>query len=236
MQAIIMAGGSGSRLRPLTNDIPKPMVPIIDRPVLELIIRHLKKHNITDIAMTLGYKADIIKSAYGDGSKFGVNIRYYVEDKPLGTAGGVKNASDFIKGEFIVISGDAVTDIDIKEMYEFHKDKGALITLACKELEDVTGMGVLKVDEDGKVIEFMEKPEHTEEKLVNTGIYIMEKRALELIPDGFYDFGRNLLPSLQSGLYAYETHNFWSDIGTLASYYMTNHFVASNPNLFGIML
>lgn len=236
MQAVIMAGGAGSRLRPLTNNIPKPMVHIIDRPVLELIIRHLKKHGITDIAMTLGYKADIIMNAFGTGENYGVNIRYFIEQEPLGTAGGVKNAADFIKGDFIIISGDAVTDIDILDMYRFHKDKNAVITLASKKVDDVTGMGVIRTDEDGKVIEFIEKPEHSEEKLVNTGIYIMGKKALRLIPDGFYDFGRNLLPSMKEGLYAYVTENFWSDIGTLASYYLTNHYVAANPNIFGITL
>ena len=236
MQAIIMAGGAGSRLRPLTNNLPKPMVPIINKPVLELIIRHLVKYNITDIAITLGYMANIIKEAYGSGENLGVKIKYFIEKEPLGTAGGVKNASRFIKGDFIVISGDAVTDIDIDEMYKFHKDKEAVITLACKEVEDITGMGVLKLDDENKVIEFMEKPKESSEKLINTGIYIMSKKALELIPDGFYDFGRSLLPSMKEGLYAYETHNFWSDIGTLASYYMTNHFVASNPGMFGISL
>lgn len=236
MQAIIMAGGAGSRLKPLTNSIPKPMVPIIDKPVLDLILNHLVKYDITDIAMTLGYKPEQIQERYKDGSNYGVNIEYFVEEEPLGTAGGVKNTASFIKGDFIVISGDAVTDIDIEEMYDFHKDKYAAITLACKRVDDVTGMGVVKVDERGKVVEFLEKPEHSEEKLVNTGIYIMDKTVLDLIPDGFYDFGRNLLPSMKHGLYAYETENFWSDIGTLSSYYMTNHYVATNPNLFGISL
>lgn len=236
MQAIIMAGGIGSRLKPLTNDIPKPMVPIIDRPVLELIIKHIRKHNIVDIAITLSYKADIIMNRFGDGSEYGVNIEYFTEKEPLGTAGGVKNTQKFIKDDFIVISGDAVTDIDISEMYQYHKDKQAIITLACKEVEDVSGMGVLSIAEDGKVLEFREKPDYSEEKLVNTGIYIMGPKALELIPDGFYDFGRNLLPSMKEGLYAYETKKFWSDIGTLASYYITNHYVANNPEIFGINL
>jgi NDP-sugar pyrophosphorylase family protein len=236
MQAIIMAGGAGSRLRPLTNSIPKPMVPIIDKPVLELIVRHLKKYDVTDIAMTLGYKSEVIMETFGDGSRYGVDIRYFVEPKPLGTAGGVKNASSFLRGDFIVISGDAVTDIDISDMYRFHLEKEALITLACKEVDNPAGMGVIKADIDGKIMEFIEKPEHTAEKLVNTGIYIMGVKALELIPDGFYDFGRNLLPSMKEGLYAYETHSFWSDIGTLASYYLTNHYVASNPGMFDFRL
>jgi len=236
MQAIIMAGGSGSRLRPLTNNMPKPMVPIIDRPCLELIIKHLYKYGITDIAMTLGYKADIIKKNFGRGDKYGVKIRYFIEEEPLGTAGGVKNTKNFIKGDFIVISGDAVTDINIDEMYKFHNEKGALITLAAKEVEDITGLGVLKVNDEGKVVEFMEKPEKASEKLVNTGIYIMNKDVLNMIPDGFYDFGRNLLPSMEEGLYAYVTEDFWSDIGTLSSYYMTNFYVAANPNMFGLTL
>lgn len=236
MQAIIMAGGAGSRLKPLTNTIPKPMVPIIDRPVLELIIKHLKKYGIDDIAMTLGYKSEIIIDAFGNGEDYGVHIEYFIEKEPLGTAGGVKNASKFILGDFIVISGDAVTDINIDEMYKFYKEKEAIITLACKEVEDVTGMGVLKVNDENEVIEFMEKPDNSTEKLVNTGIYIMGIKALSMIPNGFYDFGRNMLPNMKKGLYAYETESFWSDIGTLSSYYLTNHYVATNPGIFGISL
>lgn len=236
MQAIIMAGGQGSRLKPLTNNIPKPLVPIIDKPVLNYIIKQLTKFGITDIAMTVGYKSEMIMNAFGNGSKFGVNIKYFIEETPLGTAGGVKNTGEFIKGDFLVISGDSITDIDLYEMYEEHKRNNALITLACKEVDDITGFGVIKVDLSGKVLDFMEKPEFSTEKLVNTGIYIMDKKVLDMIPDGFYDFGRNLLPSMKDGLYAYKTDSYWSDIGTLASYYMTNHYVATNPNSFGVNL
>ncbi len=236
MQAIIMAGGKGNRLRPLTDTVPKPMVPIIDKPVLEYTIRHLIRYGIKDMIITVGYKSDMIIDTFKKGDSFGANISYCIETEPLGTAGGVKNAGRNLDEDILIVSGDAVTNIDLFEMYTFHKKKNAIFTLACKELEDVKGMGVIKIDNSSKITEFMEKPEQTTEKLVNTGIYIMSPTVLKMIPDGFYDFGRDLLPRLTAGLYAYETKNFWSDIGTLTSYYTTNHFVAENPDMFGISI
>ena len=132
MKSVIMAGGEGTRLRPLTCNIPKPMVPIVNKPVMEHIIELLRKHNLTDIAVTLQYLPNIIKNYFNDGREYDVNLRYYVEDKPMGTAGSVKNAEDFLDDTFIVISGDALTDIDLKKAIDFHFSKKSMATLVLK--------------------------------------------------------------------------------------------------------
>ena len=132
MKAVIMAGGEGTRLRPLTCNRPKPMVPIVNKPVMEHIIELLKKYELADVAVTLQYLPDMIKDYFGDGKEFGINLRYYVEDKPMGTAGSVKNAEEFLDDTFIVISGDALTDIDLKKAIDFHFSKGSIATLVLK--------------------------------------------------------------------------------------------------------
>ena len=136
MKAIIMAGGLGTRLRPLTNEIPKPMVPIIDRPVMSYIIELLKNHGFTDIAVTLNYKPKIITDYFEDGARLGVRLRYYIETTPLGTAGSVKNAADFLDDDFLIMSGDAFTDMDLSDFARYHFMKKAIFTLACKYCDD----------------------------------------------------------------------------------------------------
>ena len=236
MQAVIMAGGYGTRLKPLTNELPKPMVPIIDKPIINYIINTLKKYGITDIIVTLGYKPERIIDYLGDGSDLGVKVRYSVENIPLGTAGGVKKIADMIDGTFVVISGDALTNIELDSMMSHHMSHGKLMTMAVKEMDDVTGFGVVKCDEDGAVTSFIEKPKHSLDKLVNTGIYILEKKVLNYIPEGKYDFARDLFPAMMNNLSAYRMKGYWSDIGTLSSYYLTNNYVALNPEPFGAVL
>ena len=230
MKAIIMAGGLGTRLRPLTNEIPKPMVPIIDRPVMSYIIELLKNHGFTDIAVTLNYKPKIITDYFEDGARLGVRLRYYIETTPLGTAGSVKNAADFLDDDFLIMSGDAFTDMDLSDFARYHFMKKAIFTLACKYCDDAKGFGVLESSPKGRVLRFVEKPEISVPGLINTGIYMVKRQVLDLIPDGFCDFGRDILPSLAAAekLYAYKTDKYWSDIGSLPSYYSTNYFVAKN--------
>ncbi len=231
MQAIILAGGVGSRLRPLTNDIPKPMVKMLDKPVLYYIIDLLKKHDFTDIRLTLNYKAEAITDYFKDGSNLGVKLSYYIEEKPLGTAGSVKAASEDLEEDFLVISGDAFTEINLSEFYYEHKKGEEIATIAVKEVEDARGFGVVKV-RNGIVEEFIEKPLNPTEKLINTGIYMFKREVLHLIPEGFYDFGKDLFPRLVGKTRAYETREYWSDIGTLKSYYQTNLYVVDNLNKF----
>ena len=233
MKAVIMAGGFGSRLRPLTDKLPKPMMPIIDKPILHYIVDRLVAGGIKDIAMTLGYMPESIISYFGDGSAYGAKIRYFIEDKPLGTAGGVKNASKFIDGPFLVMSGDAFTTIDINEMHAFHIARGAKVTMAVKTVDNPRGYGEVETDSNGKVLEFREKPKVYKTKLINMGIYIMEREVLDMIPRGKYDFSNDLFPRLLGDIYSYRSDCYWSDIGTLPSYYATNMDVAAAPAMFG---
>lgn len=236
MKAIIMAGGYGSRLKPLTNNMPKPMMPIINKPIISYIVNLLRKYGVKDIGITLGYKPEHIVNFFGNGENYGVNLEYFIEDTPSGTAGSVKNCKNFLDDTFIVISGDAFTNINIADMVNFHYTHNGLVTMAVKYMEDITGFGVVNVGRNGAITEFIEKPESSDYHLVNTGIYIIERSVLELIPDGKYDFSRELFPRILDKMVAYETEEYWSDIGTLSSYYLTNNDVAMQPGRFGIVL
>lgn len=224
MQAVIMAGGEGTRLRPLTCNIPKPMVPILNKPVMEYSIDLLRQHNIKDIAVTLMYLPQQVRNYFSDGGKWEVNLQYFVEEQPLGTAGSVKNAQGFLKETFIIISGDALTDIDIDAALAFHRSKQAQVTLVLRKAEKPLEYGVVLTDEEGKVKRFLEKPpwEQVVCDTVNTGIYILEPEILEKIPAGRpYDFGKELFPALLKDgakMYGYVTEDYWCDIGDIQTY------------------
>ena len=158
MKAIIMAGGAGSRLRPLTCGRPKPIVPIMNKPVMAHIIELLKKNGITEIGVTLQYLPEKIENMFGDGSEYGVHMEYFIEDSPLGTAGSVKNAEEFLDDTFVVISGDALTDIDLTKAINFHKAKNTLCTLILKEVAVPLEYGIVVTDDNGKITRFLEKP------------------------------------------------------------------------------
>ncbi|EYE89372.1 nucleotidyltransferase [Fervidicella metallireducens AeB] len=227
MKAVIMAGGEGTRLRPLTSDIPKPMVPILNKPVMEHIINLLKKHNIVDIAATLYYLPSSIKDYFDDGRELGVNISYYVEEVPLGTGGSVLNAENFLDDTFIVISGDALTDINITEALKFHKEKGSKATLILKKENIPLEYGIVITDENGKIIRFLEKPSWGEvfSDTVNTGIYILEPDVLNYYKKGQnFDFSKDLFPKLLKDsvpMFGYITEDYWCDIGDINSYKQT---------------
>lgn len=228
MKAVILAGGKGERLKPLTNNMPKPMVPIINVPILEYIVKWLKKFNITEIAFTLGYMAKDIISYFGDGRDFGVHIENFIEDEPLGTAGSVKNAESFLDDDFLVVSGDAFCDLDLDELVKYHKEKEKLATIVVKEVPNPQQFGVVAVNDYGIISEFQEKPLHPKSNLVNLGIYIFEKEIVELIPKENYDFAKNLFPRILGEIAAFKTDAYWNDIGTLEGYYNTNSYVARN--------
>lgn len=224
MKAVIMAGGEGSRLRPLTCTRPKPMVPVMDRPCMEYIVDLLRAHGIREVGVTLQYLPDSITERFGDGSGFGVELRYFVEDLPLGTAGSVKNAASFLDETFVVISGDALTDCDLKEAYDFHKRKGALATLVLTSVSCPLEYGVVITDREGRITRFLEKPGWSEvfSDTVNTGIYILEPEVLGYIPEGeMVDFSKDLYPGLLARgepLYAFVTGGYWCDIGSIEAY------------------
>lgn len=224
MKAIIMAGGEGSRLRPLTCDCPKPMVPVMDKPVMEYALMLLKQHGITEVGATLAYLPEHITNFFGDGEGFDVNLHYYVEEHPLGTAGSVKQAEAFLDETFVVLSGDGLTDCDLSAAYEFHKKSGALATMVLKKLDQPLEYGVVVTDQDGRVQRFVEKPGWGEvySDTVNTGIYILEPEVLGRIPSGkAYDFGRELFPALveqNEKVFGYQMDGYWCDIGDLSAY------------------
>ena len=228
MKAVIMAGGKGTRLSPLTDHAPKPMMPILDKPVLRYIIELLKKHDFTDISVTLGYMANQIIEAFGDGRELGVHLHYLIEKEPLGTAGSVKNAAKDFDEDFLVISGDAYTDFNLTSLVEFHKSHGKLATIAGARVSNPSEYGVMLLNSAGKVRAFIEKPQEPIGNVVSTGIYVFKKEIIKKIPSGFQDFARNVFPKISGQIYAKIMNGYWSDIGTLLSYYSTNYHVAES--------
>ena len=228
MKGVILAGGRGSRLMPLTKNMPKPLVPILDKPVMWYIIRRLRQAGIVDIVVTLGYLGEQIERYFGDGADLGVRLHYVYEQKPLGTAGGVKNAQALLTEDFVVVSGDAYTDFDMAALCDFHYRHGGIMTLASYYVSDPTLFGVIESRADGLIVGFEEKPIHPKSHLVNTGIYVADHRVLSLIPLANYDFAKDLFPRLIGNLYQHECSGIWSDIGTLPNYYLTNYQIVKN--------
>lgn len=224
MKGIIMAGGEGTRLRPLTCDCPKPMMRLMNRPVMAYALGLLKRHGIEDIAVTLGYMPDAVTDCFGDGSASGVKLQYFIEKSPMGTAGGVRQARAFLDETFVVLSGDGVTDLDISRAVRFHRERNALATLVLKRADMPMDYGVVDVDAEGRVRSFHEKPDWSEvlSDTVNTGIYILEPEVLERVPEGRpCDFGHELFPQLvKEGLpvYGCVTEDYWCDIGDVRAY------------------
>lgn len=224
MKAIIMAGGSGTRLRPLTVSLPKPMIPFFGRPVMEYAVKLLKHHGILEIGTTLQYHPDKIINYFEDGSKFGVKIQHFVEDRPLGTAGSVKNAKAFLDQTFIVLSGDGITNADLTKAVQFHKQKGSKVTIVLKEVEIPIEYGIVLTDEEGRIQRFFEKPSWSEvfSNLANTGIYIIEPEILDYIEDGKpFDFSKDLFPKLlkeKIPMFGFKMDGYWCDIGDVGSY------------------
>ena len=199
MKAVVMAGGAGSRLRPLTVGRPKPMVPIVNKPVLMHILDLLKRHGILDVVLTVQFMGDSIQDYLGDGSLMGMNIRYAVEETPLGTAGSVKNAQHYLDDTFLVISGDALTDFDLTKIIDFHRERKSLATLTLYRVPSPLEYGVIIIDEDGRVRQFLEKPSWGEviSDTVNTGIYVLEPEVLDHCELGTpFDFSKDLFPLL----------------------------------------
>ncbi|NER27638.1 MAG: mannose-1-phosphate guanylyltransferase [Symploca sp. SIO1C4] len=225
MRAVLMAGGSGTRLRPLTCDLPKPMVPILNRPIAEHIINLLKRHNITEIIATLYYLPDVMRDYFQDGSDFGVQMTYAVEeDQPLGTAGCVKNIAELLDDTFVVISGDSITDFDLSAAIAFHKSKQSKATLILKRVPNPVEFGVVITDEEMRICRFLEKPSTSEifSDTVNTGTYILEPSVLEYLPaNEECDFSKDLFPQLlakNEPMYGYVADGYWCDVGHLDSY------------------
>ncbi len=235
MKAVLMAGGEGSRLRPLTSRRPKPLAPVAGKPVMEHIVELLRDHGFTEIVSTLHYLADEIESWFGDGSVYGVTMHYVVEDTPLGTAGAVKMAHDVLAGEpFLIISGDALTDIDLTALVRHHRERGNDVTIALQRVTNPLEFGVVVTGEDGRITRFLEKPSWGEvfSDTINTGIYVLEPGILDLMERGkIYDFSKDLFPlMLRDGakLGGWVFDAYWTDIGNLEQYQQANYDAVSS--------
>ena len=223
-----MAGGEGTRLRPLTSNQPKPMVPIVGKPCMEHILDLLRTHGFDDVVVTLAFMPQAIRSYFGDGDALGLNVEYSVEELPLGTAGSVRLASEKLDETFLVISGDALCDVDLGALVRRHEETGAAVTIGLKSVDNPLEFGIVVTDEDGKVERFLEKPSWGQvfSDTINTGIYVLDPAVLAHIPtDRPYDFSKELFPLLlEMGrpIYGHVMDGYWQDIGNLDQYRQAN--------------
>jgi mannose-1-phosphate guanylyltransferase/mannose-1-phosphate guanylyltransferase/phosphomannomutase len=230
---MILAAGLGTRLRPITYAMPKPMVPVLNRPVMEHIVRLLARHGFAEAIANLHWFPETIEGHFGDGSDFGIELSYSREERLLGTSGGVRNAAGFLGESFLVISGDALTDIDLAAMRRFHESHDGVATLATKRVEDTSQFGVAITGDDGRIQGFQEKPEPAEalSDLANCGIYMFRSEVFDHFPDpgmsaaagsddpeGFADWAMDVFPALMEAdipFYSHEIDAYWNDIGNL---------------------
>ncbi|MGN6431924.1 MAG: sugar phosphate nucleotidyltransferase [Gaiellaceae bacterium] len=228
MKAVVMAGGEGTRLRPLTSNQPKPMVPIVGKPCMEHIVELLRRHGMEDVIVTVAFLPQAIRSYFGDGESLGVNIEYSVEESPLGTAGSVRLASGRLDDTFVVISGDALTDVNLEKIVAFHREKQAAVTIGLKSVENPLEFGIVVTDDEGRIERFLEKPSWGQvfSDTINTGIYVLEPEVLRHVPtDRPYDFSKELFPLLLEmgrSLYGYVFDEYWQDIGNLDQFRQAN--------------
>ena len=228
MKAVVMAGGEGTRLRPLTSNQPKPMVPIVGKPCMEHILELLKQHGLEEVIVTVAFMPQAIRSYFGNGDTLGMSIEYSVEESPLGTAGSVRLASDRLNETFLVISGDALCDVDLTDLIRSHRERGAAVTIGLKSVENPLEFGIVVTDEERRIERFLEKPSWSQvfSDTINTGIYVLEPEVLRHIPtDRPFDFSKELFPLLlEMGrpMYGYVFDDYWQDIGNLDQFRQAN--------------
>ncbi len=228
MKAVVMAGGEGTRLRPLTSNQPKPMVPIVGKPCMEHIIELLREHGFEDIIVTVAFLPQAIRSYFGVGENLGVAIEYSVEESPLGTAGSVRLASDKLDETFLIISGDALCDFDLSKLVAFHRERRAAVTIGLKSVPNPLEFGIVVTDDEGRIERFLEKPSWGQvfSDTINTGVYVLEPEVLEHVPtDRPFDFSKELFPLLlEMGrpLYGFPMEGYWQDVGNLEQYRQAN--------------
>lgn len=224
MKGIILAGGSGTRLRPLTVNTPKPMVPILNRPFLEHVLLYLKRYGIEEVILATHYLPNCFQAYLSDSAGYGLRLTCVVEEIPLGTAGAVKNVAQYLDDTFLVFNGDIFTDLDLSALIAFHKEKKAQVTIALTPVDNPTIYGVVESNGDGRVLRFLEKPgwEEVTTNLINAGIYVLEPEVLELVsPGSYYMFENGLFPLLLrrgEPVYGYPSSAYWLDIGTPEKY------------------
>jgi mannose-1-phosphate guanylyltransferase len=218
MQALILVGGEGTRLRPLTSTVPKPVVPLVDRPFVAYMLEWLRGHGVEDVVMSCGFLASGVRNVLGDGSGFGVSLRYVEEPRPLGTGGAVKFAESLLDERFFMLNGDVLSDLDLSGQLAQHEETGARGTLALIGVEDPSAYGLVRLNKDRSVNEFLEKPspDQIDTNLISAGAYVLERDVLELIPpDTNASIERDVFPELVGdGLYGFAGDGYWLDIGT----------------------
>ncbi len=226
MKAVVMAGGEGTRLRPMTSSMPKPLLPVVNRPIMEHVLRLLRRHGYTEIVVTVQFLASLIRNYFGDGEELGVHLTYATEEEPLGTAGSVKNAEDALRdAPFLVISGDALTDIDLSALVAFHHERGAMVTVCLTRVSNPLEFGITIIDDDGRVQRFLEKPTWGQvfSDTVNTGIYVMDPAVFDYVKSGeAVDWSGDVFPRLlEDGhpVFGFVADGYWEDVGTLESYH-----------------
>ncbi len=219
MKAVILAGGEGTRLKPLTYKRPKPLIPVAGEPCIDYMIKSLVSAGFSRIIVTTGYMSDTLIKSIGDGKKYGASILYAFEESPAGTAGAVKNVSEFLDKTFVVASGDVLADVDIKALCDYHREKKAIATMALTKVDNPLGFGIVGLDENDRIIKFKEKPKEEEifSNLINAGIYVLEPEVLDYIPkDQMFDFSKNVFPLLLENnvpIYGAPISGLWMDIG-----------------------
>jgi mannose-1-phosphate guanylyltransferase len=222
MQALILAGGEGTRLRPLTSTVPKPVVPLVDRPFIAFMLDWLRTHGVDDVVMSCGHMASGVRNVLGDGSAYGIRLRYVEEPRPLGTGGALKFASELLDERFLMLNGDVLTDIDLTSQIAQHERTGARATLALTPVEDPSAYGLVRLQADQSVKEFVEKPspDQIDTNTISAGAYVLERSVLDLLEPGTKaSIERDVFPRLVGhGLYGYVAEGYWLDIGTPQRY------------------
>src|SRR3954463_1243466 len=222
VQAVILVGGAGTRLRPLTSTVPKPIVPLVDRPFLGYMLEWLKVHEVDDVVLSMGYLATAVRNVLGDGSAYGLRLRYVEEPDPRGTAGALKFAESLLDERFLMLNGDVLTDLDLSAQLAQHETTKATGTLALVPVEDPSAYGLVRLEDDNAVREFVEKPsaDHVATNLISAGAYVLERSILDLVPpDVNVSIEREVWPRLVGqGLYGFPSNAYWLDIGTPERY------------------
>jgi mannose-1-phosphate guanylyltransferase len=223
LQALILAGGEGTRLRPLTSTVPKPVVPLVNRPFITYMLEWLRGHDVDDVILSCGFMAEGVRRVLGDGSSLGIRLRYLEEPRPLGTGGALKFAEDLLDERFFMLNGDVLTDIDLTAQLRQHERTGAQATLGLIEVEDPSAYGLVRLEPDGAVREFVEKPnpDQIDTNLINAGAYVLQREVLGIMPPAgtTVSIEREVFPKLVgAGLFGYAATGYWLDIGTPARY------------------
>ena len=217
--ALILAGGKGTRMKPITDEIPKPLIPLQGKPILQHTIELLKKYGIDHIIISLGYKGEKIREHFGDGLRYGVKINYVNEKEALGTAGPLRLAKKFIKGTFVLCNSDELKNIDLHDMYLFHREQNSMATIALTTVSNPSDYGVARL-QGGKILEFLEKPKNPPSKLINAGLYILEPEVLDIVPEGYAMMENDVFPKIAKleRLYGYSFSGQWFDTGSMERY------------------